>query len=163
MYIAQKKIREARKAIEKIPCKQLDVDNNDDGKEFQFWFDLRRLCLLPEQAAFGQSQELKEKLSELRDTSLGVLVVVNVLWLTFMLTVMSQGKKLQVAGTDFASVCFLFVYFVVRITYSCSAGADGLFVVVVVVVYFILSRLLYLAFSANLGLLFTCRIQAWDP
>ena len=34
--------------------------------------------------------------------------------------------------------------------------------VVVVVVYFILSRLLYLAFSANLGLL-VCRIQAWDP
>jgi len=110
---AQKKIREARKAIEKIPCKQLEVDNNDDGKEFKFWFDLRRLCLLPEQAAFGQSQELKEKLSELRDTSLGVLVVVNVLWLTFMLTVMSQGKTLQVAGTDFASVCFLFVYFLV--------------------------------------------------
>ena len=33
-------------------------------------------------------------------------------------------------------------------------------VVVVVVVYFILISLLYLAFSANLGLL--C-IQAWDP
>lgn len=71
------------------------------------------MCLLPEQAAFGQSRELKEKLGELRNTSLAVLVVVNVLWLTFMLTVMNQGKKLEVAGSDFASVAFLLIYFLV--------------------------------------------------
>ena len=41
----------------------------------------------------------------------------------------------------------------------------ALFVVVVdvVAIYYILSTLLYLAYSANLGLLYMPRIQAWDP
>ena len=103
-------IRNTRKAIDKIPCKSLEKDNMDGGEEHRFWSGLRELCLLPEQAAFSQSQELKEKLSELRDTSLGVLVVGNVLWLTFMLTVMNQGDVLTIFGSDFLSVGFLFVY-----------------------------------------------------
>ena len=111
--VAQKKIREARKCIEKVPCKKLETGNNDDGREHRFWSDLRNLCLLPEQAVFGQSKELKEKLEDLRDSSLAVLIVVNVLWLTFMLTVMNQGEKLEVMGSDFASVAFLMIYFVV--------------------------------------------------
>ena len=86
--------------------------------EFLFWKELRELCLLPEQAAFGQSEELKEKLSELRDTSLVVLIVGNVLWLTFMLTVMKQGEKLTVLGTNFASVAFLFLYALVSVICS---------------------------------------------
>jgi len=105
---AQKKIRDAKKCIGSVPCKQLKVEHT---REYHFWSGLREECLLPEEAAFGQSQELKEKLGELRNTSLIVLVVVNVLWLTFMLTVMSQGKTLQILGTDFASVGFLLVYF----------------------------------------------------
>lgn len=116
MNLAQKKIREARKAIEKVPCKPIETANNDDGLEHRFWSDLRKLCLLPEQAAFGQSQDLKEKLAELRDTSMGVLVVGNTLWLTFMLTVMNQGEKLEVIGSDFASVAFLLVYFLVSVS-----------------------------------------------
>ena len=103
-------IRNTRKAIDKIPCKSLETDNMDDGEEHKFWSGLREHCLLPEQAAFSQSHELKEKLSELRDTSLGVLVVGNVLWLTFMLTVMNQGDVLTILGSDFLSVGFLFVY-----------------------------------------------------
>ena len=115
MVLAQKKIRAARKDIEKVQCKSIETCNNDDGLEYKFWSDLRELCLLPEQAAFGQSKELKDKLGELRDTSLAVLVVSNVLWLTFMLTVMNQGKKLQLVGSDFASVGFLLVYFLVSL------------------------------------------------
>eukprot|EP00112_Aurelia_sp_Birch-Aquarium-sp1_P009840 Seg2134.2 transcript_id=Seg2134.2/GoldUCD/mRNA.D3Y31 product="Chitin synthase chs-2" protein_id=Seg2134.2/GoldUCD/D3Y31 len=107
---AQTMIRNTRKAIDKIPCKSLETENMDEGEEHKFWSGLRELCLLPEQAAFSQSQELKEKLSELRDTSLGVLVVGNVLWLTFMLTVMNQGAVLTIFGSDFLSVGFLFVY-----------------------------------------------------
>ncbi len=106
--------------MEKVPCKTLQHDNGDEGAEFEFWNDLREICLLPEQAAFGQSRELKEKLSELRDTSLVVLIVGNVLWLTFMLTVMSQGEKLTILGTNFASVAFLFIYALVSTHNSSS-------------------------------------------
>ena len=91
------------------------MDNN--GEEYQLWDYLRKTCLLPEEAAFIKSEELKEKLGELRNTSLTVLVVVNIIWLTFTLTVMNQGKKLEVFGTDFASVSFLFIYFLVRSVY----------------------------------------------
>jgi len=106
---AQKKLREARKCIEKVECREID----HDSEEYQLWDYLRKTCLLPEEAAFIKSEELKEKLGELRNTSLTVLVVVNILWLTFMLTVMNQGDKLAVFGTDFASVGFLFIYFLV--------------------------------------------------
>ena len=48
-------------------------------------------------------------------------------------------------------------------TFNASFFVFKYFVVVVVVVaYFILIRLLYLAFSANLGH-YACHIQAWDP
>ena len=104
-------IRAARKEIDQTRCDKLESEGN--GEENEFWSKLRDICLLPEQAAFNQSQELKEKLSELRDVSLGVLIVGNALWLTFMLTVMSQGPALQLMGSDFASVAFLFVYFLV--------------------------------------------------
>ena len=59
--------------------------------------------------------ELQEELSELRDTSLLVLAVANVLWLTFMVTIMAQGTKLEWLGTSFASVAFMFIYTVVLV------------------------------------------------
>ena len=37
------------------PTKCLKTDNADDGAEFEFWEELREICLLPEQAAFNQS------------------------------------------------------------------------------------------------------------
>lgn len=40
------------------PPKQLQTDNADDGEEFEFWEELRQICLLPEQAAFNQSGKL---------------------------------------------------------------------------------------------------------
>ena len=52
---AQTRIREARKAIMAEPVRQLKTDNADGGLEFQFWTELRDICLLPEQAAFNQS------------------------------------------------------------------------------------------------------------
>lgn len=52
---AQTRIREARKAVMAEPVKQLKTDNADDGEEYEFWNELRDICLLPEQAAFNQS------------------------------------------------------------------------------------------------------------
>uniref|UniRef100_A0A7M5WVI9 chitin synthase n=1 Tax=Clytia hemisphaerica TaxID=252671 RepID=A0A7M5WVI9_9CNID len=107
---SQTKIREARKAVMAEPVRQLKTDNADGGEEYEFWNELREICLLPEQAAFNQSGDLVNKLGDLRDTCLMVLTVANVLWLAFMITVMSQGDKLNVLGSDFAAVAFLFIY-----------------------------------------------------
>jgi len=112
---AQTRIREARKAIQSVQTKSLKEDNADYGAEHEFWAELRNICLLPEQAAFNSSGELQEELSELRDTSLLVLAVANVLWLTFMVTIMAQGTKLEWLGTSFASVAFMFIYTVVLV------------------------------------------------
>jgi len=111
---AQTRIREARKAIMSEPTKSLKLHNADDGEEWEFWEELREICLLPEQAAFNQSGELVEKLGDLRDTTLLVLTVSNVLWLTFMVTIMEQ-TRLELLGTSFASLAFLIVYGVVLI------------------------------------------------
>lgn len=110
---AQTRIREARKAIMSEVTRNLKEDNADDGAEFEFWDTLRSICLLPEQAAFNSSGELVEKLSDLRDTTLLVMGIANVLWLTFMVTVMNQGKSLNLIGTSFASLAFLAVYSIV--------------------------------------------------
>ena len=37
------------------PVRQLKTDNADGGAEYEFWTELREICLLPEQAAFNQS------------------------------------------------------------------------------------------------------------
>ena len=55
VLLAQKRIRETRKAVMHEPTRNLETDNADDGAEFEFWKELRDICLLPEQAAFNQS------------------------------------------------------------------------------------------------------------
>lgn len=52
---AQTRIRETRKAVMAEPVRQLKTDNADAGEEYEFWSELRNICLLPEQAAFNQS------------------------------------------------------------------------------------------------------------
>lgn len=54
---AQKLIRDARKAVMAEPTKSMKAHNGDDGEEYEFWMELREICLLPEQAAFNQSGE----------------------------------------------------------------------------------------------------------
>ena len=91
-----------------------------DHQEAKFWERLRTVCLLPEQAAFSQSDELKDKLVELRNTGLMMLTVVNILWLTIMLTIIAQGKKLHVLNTNFLGLAFLSLYTVVLLVQFCT-------------------------------------------
>ena len=42
------------------PVRQLKTDNADGGEEYEFWSELRTICLLPEQAAFNQSGLFKD-------------------------------------------------------------------------------------------------------
>ena len=89
-------------------------------REHKFWDKLRTICLLPEQAAFSQSDELKVKLEELRNSGLMMLTVTNLLWLTIMLTIIAQGKKLHILNTNFLGLIFLSLYTVVVLVQFCS-------------------------------------------
>lgn len=111
---AQRKIRKARIELDKAPLVTLAPE------EEAFWEKLRTVCLLPEPIAFSQSDELKDKLVELRNTGLMMLTVINILWLTIMLTIIAQGSKLHVLNTNFLGLAFLSLYTVVLLIQFCT-------------------------------------------
>ena len=111
-FTGQRKIRKAKLALEKVPTLQLSEEAPD---EYMFWDKLRKICLLTEQGAFSQSEELHSKLGELRDSALVIFSVCNVLWLVIMMALLNQGKKLTVLNSNFLSVAFLVVYAIIMI------------------------------------------------
>ncbi|XP_078577195.1 uncharacterized protein LOC144862522 isoform X2 [Branchiostoma floridae x Branchiostoma japonicum] len=64
------------------------VMQQDDGRtrEFKFWDTLRRECLDPDIALFSSDGDLRGKLVELRNMWLGVLLIINVLWITIVVS-----------------------------------------------------------------------------
>ena len=85
------------------------MDNQDDAIEYEFWEGLRQSCLVPELSAFDQTSELKEKLVELRNTTLLIFGVSNALWMV-MIVALAQQKDLKVFGVDVIGLAFLLVY-----------------------------------------------------
>ena len=107
--LGQEKIRRTRRELDRLPLYYMDIDNQDDGIEYEFWEGLRQVCLIPELSAFDQSARLKEKLVELRNTTLVVFGVANVLWMITILTLV-QHKDLKVLGVDVIGLSFLTIY-----------------------------------------------------
>ena len=70
---------------------------------------LRQACLVPESAVFGAVEELKEKLENLRNSTLMVFAIVNAIWIILIMSLLSQ-QHLQVLGTNFLGFSFLCVY-----------------------------------------------------
>ena len=70
---------------------------------------LRQACLVPESAVFGAVEELKEKLEDLRDSTLIVFAIANAIWIILIMSLLSQ-QHLQVMGTNFLGFAFLCVY-----------------------------------------------------
>ncbi|PFX22865.1 Ankyrin repeat and sterile alpha motif domain-containing protein 1B [Stylophora pistillata] len=105
----QKKIRRTRNELGRLPLKLLDLDNSDEGYEYNFWNDLRQECLIPENSAFGQTAELKEKLVELRNTTFLVFGVSNALWMIIILALV-RHKDLKILGVDVIGLGFLTIY-----------------------------------------------------
>ena len=105
----QIKIRHTRRELDRLPLYYLDVDNNDDNMEYEFWEGLRHTCLVPELTAFDQTSELKEKLVELRNTTLLIFGVTNALWMVMILTLV-RHNDLKVLGVDIIGLGFLSVY-----------------------------------------------------
>ena len=108
-FLGQMKIRQTRREMDRLPLYHLDVNNDDEGAEYEFWEGLRQTCLLPELSGFGQTSELKEKLVELRNTTLLIFAVSNALWLIIIMTLV-QHQSLKFLGVDVAGLCFLAVY-----------------------------------------------------
>ncbi|XP_068739017.1 uncharacterized protein [Montipora capricornis] len=102
----QKKIRLTRRELDRLPLGYLD---DIDPNECAFWHGLRERCLIPELSAFDQTSSLKEKLVELRNTSLVVFAVTNALWIIIILTLVQQ-KDLKVLGVDVIGLGFLTIY-----------------------------------------------------
>ena len=105
----QIKIRQTRRELDRLPLFFLDVDNADEGIEYEFWEGLRQACLVPELSAFDQTSELKEKLVELRNTTLLVFGISNALWMIIIL-ILVQHKDLKILGVDIIGLGFLLIY-----------------------------------------------------
>ena len=82
----QEKIRDTRRELDRLPLYYMDVDNQDDGIEYEFWEGLRQACLIPELSAFNQTAKLKEELVKLRNMALIIFGLINVLWIIILLS-----------------------------------------------------------------------------
>ena len=64
---------------------------------------------MPESAVFGAVEELKEKLEDLRDSTLMVFAIANAIWMILITTLVEQ-ENLQFMGTNVLGLAFLCVY-----------------------------------------------------
>lgn len=97
---------EVKKHLGHTECYELAQINRE---EHLFWEELTAACLKPSSTAFGHNEDLKEKLSELRNNFLGVLAVANTLWLILLATLASK-LELKVSGTDPVGLIFLAIF-----------------------------------------------------
>lgn len=58
---------------------------------------------------FGAVEELKEKLEDLRDSTLMVFAIANAIWIILIMTLVRQ-EHLQVLGTNALGLAFLCIY-----------------------------------------------------
>uniref|UniRef100_A0A2C9M4T4 Uncharacterized protein n=1 Tax=Biomphalaria glabrata TaxID=6526 RepID=A0A2C9M4T4_BIOGL len=87
-------------AIRKTECKE---------DEAEFWKNLISKFLKPDLHAFGMEAETKEKLVELRNKWLVLMVICNTLWLIFLSTI-ARKAKLTVMGANPIGLLFLIIF-----------------------------------------------------
>ena len=109
LFSAQRRIQRAREEMNKVQLQELKSVNQDQGAEHQFWEGLRQTCLLPETAGFGAVAELKEKLEELRDSTIMVFAIANAIWIILLMTLIKE-THLKVLGTNVLGLIFLCIY-----------------------------------------------------
>ena len=103
----ERKIRDARQDMSKVPVRRLQDDG--DGDEYEFWIRLRELRLLPESKAFGQYAELTDKLGELRNSAVLLLLVANAIWIILMY-LLAQQTSLMVESSNPLGLVFIIVF-----------------------------------------------------
>jgi len=83
------------------------------NKENEFWKTLAKEKLQPESANFSKVEQLKQKLLDLRNFSLLVLLLTNVMWIVFLYTlVFPQLTKYNLPERAF-SLLFLAIFSVI--------------------------------------------------
>lgn len=81
-----------------------------NSSEFEFWEKLRQEKLSPDSGAFAHDADLKTKLEELRNSTLLVYAVANVIWLILIMTLASKSDRLNVLCTNPLGLTFLVIF-----------------------------------------------------
>ena len=90
-----------------------DVASEEGKQEYVFWKNLADDKLKPESANLGKVDELKEKLRDLRNVALLVLLLVNIMWIVFLYTlVFPQLTKYNLPDRAF-SLLFLAIFSII--------------------------------------------------
>ena len=101
--------------------KGVDTQKLDqNSKENTFWVELVRDKLQPESANLGKTDELKTKLKDLRNLSVLIIFLINVMWIVFLYTlVFPQLTKYNLPDKAF-SLLFLFVFSFIVLIQFCA-------------------------------------------
>ena len=85
-------------------------DVKDKVDENSFWVKLVKDKLQPESANLGKTDELKKQLKDLRNLSVLIIFLINVMWIVFLYTlVFPQLTKYNLPDQAF-SLLFLFIF-----------------------------------------------------
>jgi len=91
----------------------LNLNEVEGSTEYKFWNDLAKDKLKPESANLGKVEELKEKLRNLRNLSVLILFLINVMWIVFLHTlVFPQLTKYNLPDHAF-SLLFLSIFSII--------------------------------------------------
>ena len=94
-------------------CEMKDVV--PDKNEVEFWDQLANTTLKPESANLGKVEELKEKLTNLRNLSVLILLLINVMWIVFLYT-LKFPELIKYGLPDKAfSLLFLIIFSVIMV------------------------------------------------
>ncbi|OWF56620.1 Chitin synthase 1 [Mizuhopecten yessoensis] len=97
---------EVKRDMNSIAFFEISIINPEENA---FWATLRETCLQPGSAAFGHTEELMDKLGELRNNFLMTLAVSNMLWLILLATLATK-LELKMYGTDPIGLLFLSIF-----------------------------------------------------
>jgi len=90
-------------------------EKKEVAEENEFWRRLVKKCLKPESANFSKVDELKKKLTDLRNYSILVLLLTNIMWIVFLYTLaFPQLEKFNLPDKAF-SLLFVAVFSLITI------------------------------------------------
>ena len=116
MLIVDIRINKTRALMGEDDTSLLTMDEIHDAnykKENKFWEKLVNETLKPQSANFSKVDELKEKLTDLRNLSVLILFLINVMWIVFLYTlVFPQLSKYNLPDEAF-SLLFLFIFSII--------------------------------------------------
>ena len=106
LFTVDTRINETRYIMDRAEIKELDTVD----QEAQFWAKLVDTTLKPESANLSKVEELKDKLKYLRNLSVLIIFIINLMWIVFLYTlVFPHLAKYNLPDKAF-SLLFLFIF-----------------------------------------------------